>query len=284
MLVVQFDEPSLLVFKSVLEAEREIEPIDAESEIRAAFDESGIPYGVRWVRPNRRGLAQGVEFIDQGEYRLVPTGLPQPTALIELIEAHAAQMDADAHSDLPVMLTRLRSLPGSWDGQEECLASASGSELLTPEGSVLADGQASSAHGTGGVRLGGAPDRSVVTLALYSPELEPDEVTRRIGLRPTESHRKGDTFGRRKIPYRIGSWMLTAERLAPASVQECIEELLEQLPVSEELWSELSAEYEVQLRVSVFFDAVNRGFDINASVLSAVAAFRGSLVLDIYAW
>jgi hypothetical protein len=78
--------------------------------------------------------------------------------------------------------------------------------------------------------------------------------------------------------------MLTAERLAPASVQECIEELLEQLPVSEELWSELSAEYEVQLRVSVFFDAVNRGFDINASVLSAVAAFRGSLVLDIYAW
>ena len=54
MILVLLDEPGLFVFPTVSAAEREIEPIDAESAIRVAFDDLGVPYRVDWVRPNRR--------------------------------------------------------------------------------------------------------------------------------------------------------------------------------------------------------------------------------------
>ncbi len=287
MLIVLFDEPGLHVFRSILAAEAAIEPIDAQLAIHAAFDESGVPYGVRWVRPNRRGAAMGVEFTDQGEYRLVPIGAPQPKALVALIEAHGPDVEpGEAGSDVAALATRLRGFPDSWESQEEPCADTDVSDRQppTPEPGRHAEDAAPGTSAPGCLWLGGPPDRSVVTLALCGPDLDPIEVTRRIGLTPTESHRKGDTYGRRNIPYRIGSWMMKVERQAPAGVQECLEELLERLPASEALWSRLATDYEIQLRVGVFFDGVNRDFDISPAVLTAAAKLNGSLWVDIYSF
>ena len=57
MFIILLDEPGLFVFDSAEAAVRDIEPIDAESEIRAAFDESGTPYKVDWLRPNKHRKA-----------------------------------------------------------------------------------------------------------------------------------------------------------------------------------------------------------------------------------
>ena len=54
MLIVLLDEPGLFVFSSPDAAQREIEAIDAEQELRAAYNESGVPYRVEWLRPNRQ--------------------------------------------------------------------------------------------------------------------------------------------------------------------------------------------------------------------------------------
>ena len=48
MLIVLLGEPGLFVFASAQEATREIEPVDAEREVRAAFDDSAVPYRVEW--------------------------------------------------------------------------------------------------------------------------------------------------------------------------------------------------------------------------------------------
>jgi hypothetical protein len=142
VLFVLLDEPDVFVFRSATVAEREIEPIDAESEIRAAFDESGIPYGARWVRPNRRSSLLGIESLEQGEYRLLPVAPPQPAALVALLVAHPNEREiAEAGLDTAALVARLRWSVG---------------EL---------------------------------------------EVTRRIAVTPTASHRRGEVFGKRKIPY-----------------------------------------------------------------------------------
>jgi hypothetical protein len=112
MLIILLDEPGLFVFQSPADAVREIEPIDAESEIRAAFDDSAVPYTVEWVRPNRhhRTLFGLLRSIDPGEYRFVPAGPPEPAALIQLLEAHPGTNPPEAKADLASLLATLRAV------------------------------------------------------------------------------------------------------------------------------------------------------------------------------
>ena len=112
MFIVLLDEPGLFVFKSAADAVREIEPPDAESEIRAAFDDAAVPYRVEWVRPNRRstflGLVKSVEF---GEYRFVPAGQPNPAALVALLEEHSVFANPpEAEAELKSLLERMRAV------------------------------------------------------------------------------------------------------------------------------------------------------------------------------
>lgn len=112
MFIVLLDEPGLFVFNSAADAIREIEPPDAESEIRAAFDEAAVPYRVEWVRPNRHrkllGVLRSVEF---GEYRFVPDGHADPAALLALLEKHFAFTDPpEAKAELESLLERLRAV------------------------------------------------------------------------------------------------------------------------------------------------------------------------------
>lgn len=112
MLIVLLDEPGLFVYQSLDEAVRDIEPIDAEREIRAAFDESAVPYIVEWMRPNRRhrtlfGLLESIEL---GEYRFVPAGPADPVTLIMLLESHPEVDPPEAKADVAALLDRLRTV------------------------------------------------------------------------------------------------------------------------------------------------------------------------------
>ncbi len=109
---VLLDEPGLFVFESAADAVREIEPPDAESEIRAAFDDAAVPYRVEWVRPNRFGNLLGVvESIEFGEYCFVPAGPSDPAALIALLEEHPAfAYPPEAEAELKALLERMRAV------------------------------------------------------------------------------------------------------------------------------------------------------------------------------
>ena len=112
MLTILLDEPGLFVFDSPADAVNGIEPIDAESEIRAAFDETAIPYKVEWITRNRTSkFAFGLfTSVDQGEYRLVPAGPANPAALIDLLDAHSEYTSPpNALAGLRILLARLRS-------------------------------------------------------------------------------------------------------------------------------------------------------------------------------
>ena len=111
MLIVLLDEPGLFVFSSAECATREIEPFDAQSEIRAMFDESAVPYRVEWLKPVRRKIFFGLlESGEPGEYRLVPAGPPDPPALLALLEAHSSHTHPpEASGAVRLLLEELRS-------------------------------------------------------------------------------------------------------------------------------------------------------------------------------
>ncbi|MGH7589275.1 MAG: hypothetical protein ACRELU_11855 [Gemmatimonadota bacterium] len=113
MFIVLLDEPCLFVFGSPDDAVREIEPIDAESEIRVAYDDAGVPYRVEWVRPNRygRSLFGLIRSVEPGEYWLVPAGPPDPGGLVKLLESHPDHTNPpEAKADLDALLERLRAV------------------------------------------------------------------------------------------------------------------------------------------------------------------------------
>jgi hypothetical protein len=112
VLIVLLDEPGLFVFPSMADAVRDIEPIDAEREIRAAYDEYGVPYTVEWVRRNRhRKFLFGLfHSVVPGDYRLVPAGPADPAALLRLLESHPLASPPEAKSNLESVHAKLRAV------------------------------------------------------------------------------------------------------------------------------------------------------------------------------
>jgi hypothetical protein len=112
MFIVLLDEPGLFVFDSPETAARQIEPPDAESEVRAAFDDGAIPYRVEWIRPNQRQVITGsIRSIEFGEYHFVRSGQADPVALIRLLESHSDYPDPpEAKESLETLLHKMRAV------------------------------------------------------------------------------------------------------------------------------------------------------------------------------
>lgn len=89
MIVALLDEACLKLFPTLDEAEREIEPLDAVM-VRAIFDDSGVPYAVRWNVPNRKSWLGG---LIPGEYHFIPAGPQNPRALVALIDEYIDESD-----------------------------------------------------------------------------------------------------------------------------------------------------------------------------------------------
>jgi hypothetical protein len=110
MFLVLLDTPCLLVFDSTTEAIASIEPFDAESEIRAAFDDDAVPYRVEWIQPNRRRGWWLFGSVSPGVYRFVPAGPPDRAAFIALLENHRDCTDPpEARKTMTQLLERMRS-------------------------------------------------------------------------------------------------------------------------------------------------------------------------------
>lgn len=110
MFIVLLDEPGLLVFPSAAAAGRAIEAIDAETDIRAAFDESAIPYRVEWVVPNRHQRLLFLTSIVPGEFCFAPAGPADPRALMALLEKHPDHTNPpEAKPEIARLLAKLRS-------------------------------------------------------------------------------------------------------------------------------------------------------------------------------
>lgn len=143
-------------------------------------------------------------------------------------------------------------------------------------------GRSAPSDETSEIAAGGPVDKFSVTLAIYHPELEPDEVSARLGVAPTKSHRRGDSRRPGSPPLPTGGWSLRREALPPSLPSDAVVELLANLPRDAGFWDALRSDYNVQIRVAVHTDGWNRGFSLSHTAIARIAATGVEVDLDLY--
>ena len=129
---------------------------------------------------------------------------------------------------------------------------------------------------------GGLVDETHVSLIIAGQDLDPTDISRRLGSDGTSSHRAGDPRRRSGTPYKQGLWLLGLQGRAPQSPDELTLQLLARLPDDQQTWNDLSKQYEVEIRFGVFMSGWNRGFDLSPAVVERIHRLRATIGFDLY--
>ena len=133
--------------------------------------------------------------------------------------------------------------------------------------------------------IGGMPElaRTTVGLRIFGDALDPEEITRLLGIEPTGCARKGDTYrtaSGHEVVARSGSWLLDAG--VPGDLNTQIGALLTKLPSGPAIWRELSEHYECDVFCGLFMQDGNEGTELSPQVMSMLGVRGLRLNLDIY--
>lgn len=134
-------------------------------------------------------------------------------------------------------------------------------------------------------RIGSMPDiaRTTVSLRITGDTLDPEEITRLLGIEPTRCTRKGDVrriaSGREMIA-QVGSWVLSAD--TPDGLDAGIGALLGKLPNDPAVWRDLNESYRCDMFCGLFMQDSNEGAELQPQVLSMLGDRGLRLGLDIY--
>lgn len=132
--------------------------------------------------------------------------------------------------------------------------------------------------------VGGLVDETGVCLAIYGPDLDPAEVSARIGCEPTSAHRRGDRRRPDSKKYDSGAWFLEERGEAPNGPEQLIRRLMMKLPVDQAVWDALSARFDVQMRIAIHFTGWNKGFDLTSETVAAIGRLHAAVGFDLYGY
>ena len=132
--------------------------------------------------------------------------------------------------------------------------------------------------------VGGLVDETGVCLAVYGDDLNPDDVSARLGCSPTHCHRRGDQRSPNSLPYPQGAWFLETRGEAPTGPEQLIRRLLMRLPNDPQVWIGLASNYDVQLRIAIHFSRWNKGFDMSKEVVAMISNLHATIGFDLYGY
>lgn len=129
-------------------------------------------------------------------------------------------------------------------------------------------------------------NQSAASLRFFGDDLDPDELTRLLGAKPSVGLRKGDSVrhqgARRDVTARTGTWRLRVERRSPGDIDGQIAELLSPLNQDLAVWRDLSTRFEADIFCGLFLEKANEGIKLRPETLLMVGS-RGLLLdFDIY--
>jgi hypothetical protein len=127
--------------------------------------------------------------------------------------------------------------------------------------------------------------RSEASLRFLGDDLDPHEITTRLGVTPTRGSRKGELFATplgRKIPSSTGYWSIVAPTSKPAAIDEQVMYLLNGTTDDLDTWRDLARRHNAELFVGLFLERGNEGMGIRPETLAAIGARELELSLDIY--
>jgi hypothetical protein len=132
--------------------------------------------------------------------------------------------------------------------------------------------------------VGGPIDEVNVTLALYSDELEPEEVSRALSVEPTSAHRRGESRAPARPSYSSGAWLLNVHGRDAEPAEAVIDRLLKQLPEDPAVWCDLSMRHDIQVRFGLHMTGWNKGLSIPLKQVTRIAKLGASIEFNIYAY
>lgn len=127
---------------------------------------------------------------------------------------------------------------------------------------------------------------SKATLRVTGDDLDPEEISRQFGCKPTTAQRKGEAVvghntGRTRIAM-FGMWRLQATPREPEDIDGQISEILGQLSDDLEVWRTIGQRYKVDLFCGLFMKSGNEGLSLSSSSLHALGVRQIEIGFDIY--
>jgi Domain of unknown function (DUF4279) len=131
--------------------------------------------------------------------------------------------------------------------------------------------------------LGGDIDRLEIELRVTDDDLDPDRITRMLGVHPTLAGRKGEAIDRHGVPVlqRTGVWSYALPASPEWELGDAIDTLLEGLPHDPALWESLAGWATVTVVCGLCIHDVDRAADLEPDTLARLAERRLALRLEI---
>lgn len=127
-------------------------------------------------------------------------------------------------------------------------------------------------------------DRLEVLLRINGDDLDPDRITRMLGVAPTFAGRKGEEVDKGGVPVAqaTGVWTYALPASPEWELADAIDTLLEQLPPDPALWESMAGWAEVAVVCALYVHDVNRSGALPPDTLARLAERRLTLRLEIH--
>jgi hypothetical protein len=127
--------------------------------------------------------------------------------------------------------------------------------------------------------------RTKLTLRFHGDDLNPQELSKRLGTEPTSAAARGGTWltasGEERLA-KTGWWQLRMQAVSGEELDDQLYRLFESLTSDQETFRQLAARYNGNLFVGLFLASPNEGLTINPTLAQAIAVRGLELQLDIY--
>lgn len=132
--------------------------------------------------------------------------------------------------------------------------------------------------------VGGDLDELRLSVRITGEELDPQSITRLLGIEPTFAARKGEVreASGQSVVQRTGVWYVDLAESTEWVLDDAISTLLARLPSDPAVWRELAATHTIDLLCGAFLLGWNRSFVLAPATLAAIAERHMALSVDIY--
>ena len=126
-------------------------------------------------------------------------------------------------------------------------------------------------------------DRIEIELRVTSDDLDPDRITRMLGVVPSVAARKDESVDVDGVPVTqpTGVWRYALPASPEWELSDAIDTLLEQMSPDPALWESLSGWANVSVICGLYVHDVNRGADLHPDTLAKLSERRVALRLEI---
>jgi hypothetical protein len=111
---------------------------------------------------------------------------------------------------------------------------------------------------------------------------DPDEITRRVGVAPTEYSREGDLIPRSDRVRDFSRWILRSRLERTKPLESHVRDVLDQLDTSRTAFKESSAEFEGVMQLVAYFHRDYPGLSFERGLIERMAEYSLSMDCDFY--